>query len=199
MAGAFSFRIAEIGNEFAGAVGHIRHAFRIIMDKDSMVGINRAMLGKDPAVRAVAGCHVGEHSLIEEMLPVIISAVILMRLFAAEHRRGEGFQRRVDPAACECTTFHLPGIWYFQLIQQLGIMSDHNRVRNPEAAPLVGRAELIPVADPVGDIPFKEIIVRRILLVDIDFIAGREINLLRLLIDHLAHFRLLRPATVVKH
>ena len=164
-----------------------------------MVGINRTMFGKDSAIRTVACRHIGENSLVQEMLPVIVAAVILMRLLAAEHRGGQCFQRGIDTASCQRTSFDLPGIRDFQLIQQLGVMADYGRIGNAETAPLVGWAELIPVTDPVGDIPFEEIIIRRILLVNIDFVTGRKVNLLRFLVDHLADLRLFRTAAVVKH
>lgn len=196
MACTRTFGIAEIGNEFAGAVGHIRHSFRIIMDKDTVIGINRTMFGKDSAIRAVACRHIREDSLILEMLPVIVAAVILMRLLATEHRGSQCFQRKIDPASCQRTPFDLPSVRDFQLVQQPGVMADYGRVSNAETAPLVGRTELIPVTDPVGNIPFKKIIIRRILLVDIDFITRRKVNLLCFLVDYLADLCLLRTATI---
>ena len=199
MARARTFGIAEIGNELAGAVGHVRHPFRIIMDKDAVVGINRTMFGKDSTIRAVACRHIGEDSLILEMLPVIVAAVILMRLLATEHRGSQCFQRRIDPASCQRTSFDLPGIRDFQLVQQPGVMADDGRISYSETAPLVGRTELIPVTDPVGNIPFEEIIIRRILLVDINFVTRRKVDLFSLLVDHLADLRLFRTAAVVKH
>ena len=199
MACTRTFGIAEIGNEFAGAVGHIRHSFRIIMDKDTVIGINRTMFGKDSAIRTVACRHIRKDSLILEMLPVIVAAVILMRLLATEHRGSQCFQRRIDPASCQRTPFDLPSVRDFQLVQQPGVMADYGRVGNTETAPLVGRTELIPVTDPVGNIPFKKIIIRRILLVDIDFITRRKVNLLCFLVDYLADLCLLRTATIIKH
>ena len=108
MARARTFGIAEIGNELAGAVGHVRHPFRIIMDKDAVVGINRTMFGKDSAIRTVACRHIGEYSLVLEMLPVIVAAVILMRLLATNigvaNVSKEGLIRlpaSVRPSTCQ--------------------------------------------------------------------------------------------------
>ena len=97
------------------------------------------MFGKDSAIRTVACRHIGEYSLVLEMLPVIVAAVILMRLLATEHRGSQCFQRRIDPAACQRTSFDLPGVRDLQLVQQPGVMADDGRISYSETAPLVGR------------------------------------------------------------
>ena len=78
-------------------------------------------------------------------------------------------------------------------------MADDGRISYSETAPLVGRTELIPVTDPVGNIPFEEIIIRLILLVDINYVTRRKLDLFSLHVDHMAEMRLFRTAAVVKH
>ena len=85
MAGTFAFRIAEVLNQLAGTVGHIFHTLRIVMDENAMIRIDRTVLGKDTAIGTVAGSHIGKDSLVKEMLPVVITTVIFMRLLAPEH------------------------------------------------------------------------------------------------------------------
>ena len=164
-----------------------------------MVSINRTMFSKDTTVGTVTGSHIREDSLIQEMLPVIITAVIFMRLLSAEHRRSQCFQIRIDTFTGQCTAFYLPGIRNLELIQQTGIMTDNFGTGNAETAPLIGRTELIPVSDPLGDIPFKEIIIRRIFLIYINLIPGRNINLIRFLFYYLTNCYFRLTASVVKN
>ena len=149
MAGTFSFRITEVLHQFTGTVGHIFHTFGIVMDKDAVVGIDRTMLGKDTAVRTVAGSHIGKDSLIEEMLPVIVTAIILVRLLATEHRRSKCFEVGINTFSGQRASFHLPGVRHLKLIQQISIVADNFRIGDTETAPLVRGTELVPVTDTV--------------------------------------------------
>ena len=171
MTHAFSFRVAQVGYQFAGSVRHIGHSLRIIMDKCAVVCINRTMLCKDTSPGTMTGSHVRMQSLIFEMLPIIVTTVILMGLFSTEHGGGKFFIRRIQATTCQGSAFCLPCVWYLQTIKQMGIITNYFRVGDTASTPLVRGAELIPVAYTLRYIPFKEITVWSILLVDIDFIS----------------------------
>jgi len=53
------------------------------------------------------------------------------------------------------------------------------------SAPLIGWPEMVPVAEAVLYIPFKELIIGFILFIDMDFIAGGEVNIIFLLYNQL--------------
>ena len=163
-----------------------------------MIGVDRTMFGKDTPIRAVTGSHIGEDSLIQEMLPVIITTVIFMCLFSAKHWRCQCLQIRIDTFSSQCTAFYLPGIRDLQLVQQTGIMTNNFRTDNTETTPLVRRAELIPVSDAFGNIPFEKIIIRRIFLIYINLIARRNIYLIRFFFYYLANLHFRFPASVIK-